>query len=133
MKTCPSCGTANEEARTLCEKCGRALDIVLLLDRNVDRGLPTTHWSGPAGTALAIPRVVPLEKLFDAGSRVVIGRAPDCDVCLQHPSVSRYHALLERLPEGLRLSDLRSVNGVFVDGRRLTSPLLVREHQRIGI
>src|SRR5262249_25538546 len=96
-------------------------------------GLPTTHWSGPAGTAPAIPRVVPLEKLFDAGSRVVIGRAPDCDVCLQHPSVSRYHALLERLPEGLRLSDLRSVNGVFIDGRRLTSPALLREPQRVGI
>jgi ABC-type multidrug transport system ATPase subunit len=52
---------------------------------------------------------------------------------LQHPSVSRYHALLERLPDGPRLSDLRSVNGIFVDGRRLTSPILIREHQRVGI
>src|SRR5439155_14296439 len=124
MKTCPACGTANDEAGKLCAKCGQPLDRaaqgVLPLDRNVDRGLPTTHWSGSPTTAPAIPRgVLPLEILFGAGSRVVIGRAPDCDVCFQHPSVSRYHALLERLPEGPRLSDLPSLNGVFVDRRRL--------------
>src|SRR5262245_54308807 len=114
MKTCPACGNANEDAHTLCEKCGQLLEGTvqagLPRDRKAERGLPTTHWSGAAavgaqpGAARAIPRaVVPLETMFGASRRIVIGRAPDCDVCLQHPSVSRYHALLERLPEGPRL------------------------------
>src|SRR5437660_165788 len=136
MKICPSCGTSNDDG-TLCKQCGRSLDApeaVLPLDKNADRGQSTARWTGAVSAGRAAPRgVVSLEALFGAGSRVVIGRAPDCDVCLQHPSVSRYHALLERLPDGVRLSDLRSINGVFVDGRRLTSPVLVREHQRIGI
>src|SRR5262249_33027005 len=136
MKTCPSCGTANDD-RTLCKQCGQPLDApesVLPLGSNADRGLSTARWAGAVSGARGAPRgVVSLEALFAANSRVVIGRAPDCDVCLVHPSVSRYHALLERLPDGVRLSDLRSVNGTFVDGRRLTSPVLVREHQRIGI
>ena len=57
---------------------------------------------------------MPVAELFAAKGRLVVGRAPDCDICLPHPMVSRYHALLERLPEGLRLRDLASVNGVSV-------------------
>src|SRR4051794_24369813 len=34
--------------------------------------------------------------LFGEKSRLLIGRAPDCDIKLRHPSVSRYHARLER-------------------------------------
>jgi ABC-type multidrug transport system ATPase subunit len=47
--------------------------------------------------------------------------------------VSRYHALLERLPHGLRLRDLASVNGVSVAGRRITEPVLLREGERVGV
>jgi pSer/pThr/pTyr-binding forkhead associated (FHA) protein len=57
---------------------------------------------------------VAVADLFAGKDRLVIGRAPDCDVCLPYPMVSRYHALLERLPHGLRLRDLASVNGVSV-------------------
>jgi ABC-type multidrug transport system ATPase subunit len=47
--------------------------------------------------------------------------------------VSRYHALVERLPEGLRLRDLASVNGVSVSGRRITEPTLLGDGKRVGI
>jgi ABC transport system ATP-binding/permease protein len=137
MKTCPSCATANADADVLCQHCGQRLDNpagVLSLGGGADRGLPTTRWAGLPSTGRTFLRgIISLDALFSASSRLVIGRAPDCDVCLQHPSVSRYHALLERLPDGLRLSDLRSVNGIFIDGRRLSSPSLVHEHQRVGI
>jgi ABC-type multidrug transport system fused ATPase/permease subunit len=47
--------------------------------------------------------------------------------------VSRYHALLERLPGGLRLRDLSSVNGVWVAGRRIAEPVFIHEGQRVGV
>jgi ABC-type multidrug transport system ATPase subunit len=74
-----------------------------------------------------------VEALFGGKDRVVIGRAPDCDVRLAHPSVSRYHALLERSPGGLLLLDLGSVNGVSVGGKRIAEAALVKEGDRVGI
>src|SRR5262249_46384828 len=63
----------------------------------------------------------------------LIGRAPECDICLAHPTVSRHHAHLERTPDGLRLADLGSVNGVHVGGHRVLEPVLLREQQRVGV
>jgi pSer/pThr/pTyr-binding forkhead associated (FHA) protein len=48
-----------------------------------------------------------------------IGRTNDNDFVLDHPSVSRNHALICRTRDGFMLVDLGSVNGVCVDGRRL--------------
>jgi ABC-type multidrug transport system ATPase subunit len=52
---------------------------------------------------------------------------------LPHPTVSRYHAALERVGDRLRLGDLNSVNGVFVAGQRISEPVAVQENERIGI
>jgi DNA-binding NtrC family response regulator len=54
-----------------------------------------------------------------ASGRVTIGRAPECDVCIEDPSVSRRHAVLH-LGESLRIEDLGSSNGTFV--RRNSRP-----------
>src|SRR5262249_7911722 len=71
--------------------------------------------------------------LFAAKRRLVIGRAPDCDIVLPHPTVSRYHALLEQTRDGLRLRDLASINGIHVGGRAIGEPLLVQQRGRVGI
>jgi ABC-type multidrug transport system ATPase subunit len=47
--------------------------------------------------------------------------------------VSRYHALLERRPEGLRLRDLGSVNGVTVAGRRVAEIAIIGPGDQVGI
>lgn len=52
----------------------------------------------------------------------LIGRRPDCVVSIDDPSVSRVHARLEISRDVLRIEDLRSKNGTFVDGRRITEP-----------
>lgn len=41
-----------------------------------------------------------------------IGRAPDNKICLPHISVSSRHALIDRLPGGLTITDLNSTNGL---------------------
>ena len=44
-----------------------------------------------------------------------IGRATDCDVSLDHPSVSRLHATVQATPEGyLAVMDCESSNGTFL-------------------
>ncbi len=53
-------------------------------------------------------------------SLIRIGRNSDCDLVLDSPLVSRYHAELEVNAEGAWLRDLESANGTFVGGRRIT-------------
>ncbi|WP_068433821.1 FHA domain-containing protein [Piscicoccus intestinalis] len=57
-----------------------------------------------------------------AGAQVVIGRSADADIRIDDPEVSRRHAqLVATGPGGWVVSDLGSVNGTYVDGRRVTS------------
>ena len=48
-----------------------------------------------------------------------IGRSLAADVRFDDPTVSRRHALIVRQPDGVRLLDDRSLNGVFVNGERV--------------
>jgi ABC-type multidrug transport system ATPase subunit len=82
-------------------------------------------------------RLVPVvERAVDLsleGGTVRIGRSQDSDLVLDDPLVSRHHAELRRLPDGLwQLADLGSFNGTFVNGRRVDAAVL-RELDLIGI
>src|SRR4029079_6177649 len=48
-----------------------------------------------------------------------IGRDPSCTIALNDTSVSRNHAPLERLADGLRIIDLQSSNGIWKGSARL--------------
>jgi predicted RNA-binding Zn-ribbon protein involved in translation (DUF1610 family) len=48
-----------------------------------------------------------------------IGRSLTADVRFDDPTVSRRHALIVRHPDGVRVLDDRSLNGVFVNGERI--------------
>ncbi len=67
---------------------------------------------------------------FDAGRRIalrpegaVVGRDADCDLRLGDEGVSRRHLQVVPAPAGLRatVSDLRSINGTWVEGRRISA------------
>jgi len=53
-----------------------------------------------------------------------LGRAPDCEVIVEGHDVSRYHAELTVDEDGLRVLDLGSTNGTFVNGIRVTEAKL---------
>jgi len=53
-----------------------------------------------------------------------IGRSLAADVRFDDPTVSRRHALIVRHPDGVRLLDDRSLNGVFVNGARVDGKVL---------
>jgi hypothetical protein len=54
-----------------------------------------------------------------------IGRSLAADVRFDDPTVSRRHALIVRQPDGVRVLDDRSLNGVFVNGARVEGKVLV--------
>jgi hypothetical protein len=61
-----------------------------------------------------------------AARRFTIGRELACDMTLVDDTVSRWHASLQRGPDGWLLADLGSTNGTRLNGWRVTSPSPVR-------
>jgi hypothetical protein len=54
-----------------------------------------------------------------------IGRDSRCDLAIDHMTVSRIHARLERTPDGWLLKDLSSTNGTRVNGWRVRGQVAV--------
>jgi len=59
-----------------------------------------------------------------AKAATIIGRGADADVVLRDASVSRHHAQVVLEPRYPRIRDLRSRNGVYVNGTRVSSAVL---------
>lgn len=53
---------------------------------------------------------------------ILVGRELECQLTLDSGHISRYHAKLSLLDGELVVEDLRSTNGTFINGRRITSP-----------
>ena len=66
------------------------------------------------------------------GRAVIVGRADDCDIKIDHPQVSRHHTRLTVQLDGILIEDLGSKNGTFVNGRRVSGYLL-QEGDILGI
>ncbi len=69
------------------------------------------YWVQRDGSVAEIPMSKP---------KIMVGRASDCDVRLQLPSVSSKHAAITRTESGVTVEDLGSTNGVKVNGRKIT-------------
>jgi len=61
------------------------------------------------------------ETFLVAGDQMTIGRSPDAEVFLDDVTVSRNHALLVRRRDGVYIDDLGSLNGTYVNRRRIES------------
>jgi hypothetical protein len=49
-----------------------------------------------------------------------LGRAPECDITLADQGISRMHARLRPLDYGVEIEDLKSTNGSFLNGQRVS-------------
>jgi FHA domain/zinc-ribbon domain len=131
---CPECGFVNPEGANYCQKCGA------YLARQEGEEEPTTmtykvdetgeyhpvdidEVVEEAGAALVIRSGGGRsgESFTVEGDRVGIGRSPDAEVFLDDVTVSRNHALIVRRKDGLYIDDLGSLNGTYVNRRRIES------------
>jgi len=63
------------------------------------------------------------EYFFHDSAQWVLGRSPDCDIALPmdlvHRDISRHHCAFEIDPPTVRVRDLYSLNGTYVNGERI--------------
>jgi hypothetical protein len=129
---CPECGFANDDGASYCQRCGAFLAQseqqgpatatykvgetgeleVVELDDVVRPGaaLVIRAGGGRAGESF------PLE-----GDRMTVGRRPESDVFLDDVTVSRDHAVIVRRGAEYHLDDCGSLNGTYVNRRRIDS------------
>jgi hypothetical protein len=130
---CPECGFANADGANYCQRCGAFLAQsesppgattasykvsetgeleVVELEEVVARGaaLVIRAGGGRAGESFALE-----------ADRITVGRRPDSDVFLDDVTVSRDHAVVVRRGGDHFLDDCGSLNGTYVNRRRIES------------
>ena len=137
---CPECGFQNPEASNYCSRCGALLtpdagpgtETTMTFDiaddgEEVDL-LESLGITGPAlvvrsGGGMAGQSFQP-----DEGT-TLIGRSPECDVFLDDVTVSRRHAELTGEDDTFSIRDLGSLNGTYVNRRRIETAVLENDDE----
>ncbi len=79
----------------------------------------------PGRLCIHVPNRPSLLRVISSTADLTVGRAEECDLVVDHHSVSRQHARLWCDPQGsCRIDDLGSKNGIWVDGQRVASARL---------
>ena len=73
-----------------------------------------------------------LQDIILVDTRALIGRAELCDIIISDPFISKQHALLIREQNVVILVDLKSVNGTYVNSRRVQRTVL-RDNDIISV
>jgi hypothetical protein len=131
---CSECGFRNPQASNYCSRCGALLaketgaETTMSFDveeagEEGDSLLASLGSSGPAlvvrsGGGMAGQSFQPAE------GTTLIGRSPECDIFLDDVTVSRRHAELTREGGVFTIRDLGSLNGTYVNRRRIESVVL---------
>jgi hypothetical protein len=140
---CPECGFQNPESANYCSKCG----ALLVKDEG---GAETTQTYTPEelgdeegpldeiaaeGPALVVRSGGGRagEHFSPQGDRTTIGRSPDNDVFLDDVTVSRKHAVLVQSDGEFQIEDLGSLNGTFVNRRRIDAATRLQTGDEVQI
>jgi FHA domain-containing protein len=132
---CPECGFVVTEGANYCQKCGafvgvreRARDDVTtatyVIDEETGELRPVDVGDVAADSGALVIRSgggrvgqsFPLQ-----GERMTIGRSPEAEIFLDDVTVSRDHAVLVRRSGTWFLDDSGSLNGTYVNRRRIDS------------
>jgi len=124
---CPTCGSENSSLELRCTICG-----------SYNPQAPTIRLERRTKVVVVVEEIG-IEKLkgmryeLDLRSNngsLTIGRAPDNNIVLPDPTVSRRHVRITSTPSGLMVEDLGSTNGTYLilgdSAVRITSPTRVK-------
>ena len=140
---CPECGFQNPETANYCSKCGSLLvreeseaTMAFTPEHAEEEGQPELADFGINGPALVVRSGGGRAgETFPLGTdETTVGRSPDCDIFLDDVTVSRKHAVVARRNNRLEIEDLGSLNGTFLNRRRIDSaaPLEDGDELQIG-
>jgi pSer/pThr/pTyr-binding forkhead associated (FHA) protein len=129
---CTECGFQNTEAANYCAKCGA---LLVRDESGSDTTMSYTPEDGEeeAGDIVGeIKAEGPALVVRSGGGRAgehfllekestTVGRSPDCDVFLDDVTVSRRHAQVLRRDGQFVIEDKGSLNGTFLNRRRIES------------
>jgi len=130
MISCEKCSFENTDDSNFCSRCGNRLavpdpsDTTAVLDAVVECEPDTAELD------LACPREAPLLIIRSGGGRegeeipltedlLTIGRTPESGLFLDDVTVSRHHARILRDATGLVVEDQNSLNGTYVNRKRV--------------
>jgi hypothetical protein len=133
---CPECGFQNPEASNYCSRCGALLETGSETTMSFDIGddgeeVDLLESLGITGPALVVRSGGGMAgQSFQPGqAKTLIGRSPECDVFLDDVTVSRRHAELVREGDTFSIRDLGSLNGTYVNRRRIESAVLENDDE----
>jgi hypothetical protein len=129
---CPECGFQNPEAANYCSRCGALLvkdepgsetTMSYTPEDSEEGSAPTLEELGAEGPALVVRSGGGRagEHFVPQAERTTIGRSPDCDIFLDDVTVSRKHAVLVQREGAYFIEDQGSLNGTFLNRRRIES------------
>ncbi len=127
---CPECGFQNPEAANYCSKCGALLGSQESVETTQtftpeerEELLETLGDIGVQGPSLGVRSGGGRagETFSPQDERTTIGRSPDCGIFLDDVTVSRRHAVLVQQDGRWLVEDGGSLNGTFVNRRRVES------------
>src|SRR5215471_1190578 len=98
--------------------------------RTIVSRTPVEPAAAPAATGSA--RLV-MERKFDIGQVLTVGRSPGNDIQLDGLLISNIHARLYNTPRGVLIEDIRSTNGVYVNGGRVSGRYLLKSEDVVQI
>jgi pSer/pThr/pTyr-binding forkhead associated (FHA) protein len=131
---CQECGFQNPEAANYCARCGALLvkdeggaetTQTFTPDEGEDTSAEALEDLGITGPALVVRSGGGRAgETFHPESETSIGRSPDCGIFLDDVTVSRKHAVIVQRDGGFFVDDQGSLNGTFVNRKRVESAQL---------
>jgi pSer/pThr/pTyr-binding forkhead associated (FHA) protein len=139
---CPECGFQNPETANYCSKCGSLLvreeseaTMAFTPEQGEEDGQPELSDFGIKGPALVVRSGGGRAgETFQLGTdETSVGRSPDCDIFLDDVTVSRKHAVVARRDDHLEIEDLGSLNGTFLNRRRIDAAARLKDGDELQI
>jgi FHA domain/zinc-ribbon domain len=136
---CPECGFQNPETANYCSRCGALVvvetgqetTLAFDVDEASEEGESLLAALGITGPALVVRSGGGMagQTFQPADGRTLVGRSPECDIFLDDVTVSRQHAEIVRDGDKFTIRDLGSLNGTYVNRRRIESAVLENDDE----